>query len=186
MALPWIDISADAFTEWKTVRDVIGEGIEFCMPDSRVHRHWIYEIDPYSMLGKVTSPMYVLEGPNTGKIHAWTIGIRNANYIKGQDGDSNLIGRGGSLWYWMLTLGVFMFVGNDGTPDIQQEAENEARLVSAFLKRNAMTIVTANEGIRRVLPLEYEGPISTPFSDGTNVIVASGTMQVEVSEALTS
>src|SRR5437868_15464030 len=127
MDIPWVDISSDAYLEWQWVRQILGDGLEFCMKDPNlpIHRHWIYEIDPYSMLGKVTAPMYVTDGDDKGKIHAWTIGIRSADMVKGADGETNIIGRGGSQWHWMLSMALFLFVGNDGTPGIQQKAENE-------------------------------------------------------------
>ncbi len=184
MPIPWQDISSVQFTEWKTARETIAEGIVQCVPEyTRVYPNWIYKIDVQTLLGKVTAAMKMTDGNDAGKIHCWTIGIADAKYVKNQQGVPDLIGA--FQWKWNIVLDIWGFFSYDGTKEQQQAAENEARLISAFLWRNSINIVAGVPGLSRIGPLEFGGVQPTPFSDGSDVIVASGSMPIEISEAMT-
>lgn len=183
MAVPWVDITSVEFLEWRTLRETLAEGIKRnVVAEVPVYPHWIYEIDSQTLLGKITAPLKVKGGVENGKVHCWTIGLANASYMVNQSGDPTVIGA--FQWEWQLTFDIWGFFTNDGTAASQQRAENEARLISAFLWRNSQNMVASIQRLRRVKPLTFTAIQPTPFSDGTNVIVATGTMQVEVSEAM--
>lgn len=183
MPVPWVDIRPVVALEWRTIREMIAEGIRFNLePEVPIYPHWVYEIDINTLLGKITAQLRVRSGIENGKIHCWTLGIADARYVVNQSGDPDMIGA--YQWTWQLTFDIWGFFENDGTAASQQRAENEARLISAFLWRNSQMMVASSQQLRRVKPLTFTAIQPTPFSDGTNVIVATGTMQVEVSEAM--
>lgn len=184
MPVPWIDISGVTALEWRDIRETFADGIKFNLAlEVPVYPHWVYEIDTNTLLGKITAPLRVRGGPENGRIHCWTIGLADARYITSQSGDPDIIGA--YQWSWQLTFDVWGFFDNDGTAASQQRAENEARLISAFLWRNSGLMVASIPQLRRVKPLTFTAIQPSPFSDGSSVIVATGTVQVEVSEAMT-
>jgi hypothetical protein len=127
--------------------------------------------------------MRTTEAPNAGQVHCWTIGINSASYVKNAFGDNDIIGA--YQWTWNIVLDVWGFFNYDGLAVTQANAENEARLVSAFFFRNSGQMVQGLAGLSRVGLLEYGGIQPSPFSDGSNVIVASGKMPIQIREALT-
>src|SRR5260221_10159038 len=176
MPLTFVDISAASYLPFSTVRQTIKDCIDFTIGSgvsgARVYAHWVYEIDVASMLGKVTGAMRCIAGTDIGKVHCWTIGIEKANWEL-TNGTPDVLGARNSQWAWDIDLSIWGFFDNDGTPDAQAKAENEARLVSASLWRNADIIRTSNSLWSELRPLTFSNIGPTPFSDGNSYAVAS-------------
>ena len=185
MAITWINIAGQDFLAWDVITDTLKDCVNQVVPNgtgARIYPYWVYEVDPLSLLGKVTAALRATSGTSAAKVHCWTIGISSATIIKNQDGVPNI---GGSYqWKWNLTVDVWGFFENDGTKASQKKAQDEARLISAMIWRNGENMVAEYPKWSAVKPLDFTNIQPTPFSDGSSVIVASGVMQVEVAEAL--
>lgn len=191
MPLSYVDISGDSTYSWADLCKAISDCIKFTVDNDgskgiRIFPFWVYEIDSFTLLGKLTNILKVDKtgAIEDGKVHCWTIGIASANFIKVQSGVPDIIGSRNGQWSWEIKLDVWGFFDNDGKEQTQRSALNEARLVSASLWRNADVIVSSNQYLRELRPLEFSNLSPTPFSDGQNVIVASGSMFAVISEGL--
>lgn len=189
MPLPFIDISGSPYLPFGDIRNVIADCIEFTIDPTtsgaRIYPQWIYEIDINSMLGKVTAAMRAKSGTSAGMVHCWTIGIERAMW-QTINGVPDILGSQNSQWYWDIDINVWGFFEHDGTDTTQRAMENEARLVSGSLWRNSNIIVAGTNGLSELKALQFSNLAPTPFSDGTQVAVAAGSMKAIVNEALTS
>lgn len=188
MALDLIDISGQTFLSWSVIREAIAEVITFAVDaetsGARIYPHWIYETDAISLLGRVTGLMKCESGTDIGKIHAWSIGLDSAKFTKNRDGVPDVLGSSNSQWTWELKLDVWGFFENDGKKESQKAAEDEARLVAASLWRNAQKLIEQIPLLAQVRPLDFTSLAPTPFSEGSSVIVATGTLTAIANEAL--
>jgi hypothetical protein len=89
-------------------------------------------------------------------------------------------------WRWQLGIDIWGFFEHEGSAAEQQAAENEARLVSATLWRNAEVLQSGGIGISTITPLMFSNLGPSPFAGGEKVIVASGRLNVFTREALAS
>lgn len=184
--IDWIDITEQETLKWSEVLKVLADGIRLvAKPDAtgaRIYPHWIYEIDAQSLLGKVTASMRATSGTSAGTIRAWTLGINAANVVKGANNVPDVVGS--SQWDWRLSIDVWGLFENDGTAAAIDRAYEESKRVSGILWRNRDNIISATKYLTELTLLEFNIN-STPFSDGSNVIVAAGAMQAKVKEAYT-
>jgi hypothetical protein len=164
--------------------DCIRSQINPTVSGARVYSHWVYEIDINTMLGKVTAPMFATTGTSEGKVHCWTLGIQRAEYMRNIEGNPEYVGAHNTRWTWLLTIDVWGLWTYDGTKATQNSALAEARLISAAMFRNAEQMLQEMPLLSDVRPLEFTALQPTPFSDGKQICVAAGVMQVAVSEAL--
>lgn len=188
MPLNFIQVQVSE-TEWVSVRETIADCIKFAVDPVasvgvRIYPHWVYEVNPENMLGRITAAMKVTSGTDLNLVHCWTLGISTARYEKGANGVPDIMGGRNTQWTWILDLDVWGFFTDDGTKESQTKAENEARLVSATIWRNADTILSGIDQISQIRPLEFSNITPSPFSEGDKIIVASGAMQIYVREAL--
>jgi len=191
MPLSFIDISADSHYSFGDLCQTLADCIKFTVDNDgsrgvRIFPYWVYEIDSLTLLGRLTNILKVdkVGSAENNLVHCWTIGIAEALFIKGPSGVPDTIGSRNGQWSWQIKLDVWGFFENDGKSGTQRAALDEARLVSASLWRNADVMVSSNQYLREIRPLEFSNLSPTPFSDGSNVIVASGSMFAVISEAL--
>lgn len=153
----------------------------------RIYPHWVYEIDPYTMLGKATAALKVTRAGSAeiNRIHCWTIGTGNMTIIKGFDGvQPPMMGAQGGIYERGSMIDVWGFFHDDGDEESQARAENEARLIQAAFQKNLSIIRQNNPQFSRMNTLDFSAIARSPFADGSNVIVASGAVQTYINEAL--
>jgi hypothetical protein len=137
------------------------------------------------MLGKIVPAMRATEGTSVGKVHCWTLGIQGVTTVKNQLGYPPIVGDRGTQNEWTLTLDVWGLYEYQGVKESQQKFMNEVRLVGAGLSRNTDVFVSEVPEISFAGRPEFPTLQPIPFSDGGNYSVATGVMQINVSEALT-
>jgi hypothetical protein len=177
--------------DWREIRINLADCVKHASDPTgakgvRIYPHWIYEIDFNTMLGKVTASMRASSGTSINRVHCWTIGIGSASYEVNESGMPDIIGAGNRQWRWQLGIDIWGFFEHEGSAAEQQAAENEARLVSATLWRNAEVLQSGGIGISTITPLMFSNLGPSPFAGGEKVIVASGRLNVFTREALAS
>lgn len=187
MPLSYVDISAEPAFSWSTLRQAIADCIATVVKPAtgaRIYPNWIYEMDVQTMLGKVTAPMRATSGTSNAKVHCYTIGISQAMHQRDANGRNPIVGGQNTRWTWDLTIDVWGLFEYDGTAAMQKSAEDEARLVSAALFRNADIMVAGMSELSHVGPLQFPTIQPMPMSGGQSLTVASGVMLASVNEAL--
>lgn len=188
MPAPYVDITAQPFPAWDALLDALADVVRLTVKPgvtgARVYSHWIYELDVASMLGKITGPMKAEGGTSNGKVHCWFMGISEARYVLNQGGDSPIVGGQNTFFTWRLIIDLWGIRDYNGTAASQKAAQDEARMVSAAIYRNADVLRSNLDGVTEVKALQYTSMQPTPFSGGELLSVASGIMEVTVNEAL--
>lgn len=188
MPVDYVNVAPAEYLRWSTILEVLADCIKLHVDvettGARVYPYWVYEIDAQTMLGKVTAPLLAASGTSEGSAHCWCLGIEAAQYLKNAQGVTEYVGADGARWDWVLTVAVWGFRSFDGKKTTQQAFLDEVRLVSAGLFRNAQPMREGTPKLGQVRPLEFTAIQPTPFSDGSQISVASGAMQVVVQEGL--
>jgi hypothetical protein len=189
MPIQWIDVNSAELPKYSDLRQTLYDALVFVLKPEitgvKIYKDWIYEVDPNTMLGKITAPMRATSGTFAQKVRCWTIGISQQTTVTGEGGVPPYAGVP-TKWEDKLIIDMWGLFENEGIADSQKIAEDEAQLVSAFLWRNVGAIREASGGkYGQFTKLNYTNLQSSPFSDGKQVIVASGVMTVDVNSQLT-
>jgi hypothetical protein len=157
-------------------------------PPARQHDEWVLSFDFEKNAALVTVRADDVDdehNQDVGRVHSWMVGVERAVPIKNSQGSNPQIG--GGEFEWMLTLSVWGFFDVDlirveDNISSQAFAMKEAELVAASIFANTNLALDAVEaiGLREVQALEFNSIDNHAFSDGHDVIVAQGSMQVRI------
>lgn len=185
-----IDISGADYCAWQDVIDAVTEVVKSVeKPDdtgTRIYSHFIYETDPQTMLGKITSAMKAEGGTSNGRIRCWTLGISAAQFVVNGNNDNPIVGGQNTRWQWQLNIDVWGLFEYGSIKEDQAFALNRARMVAAAIYRNAPVLVAGIPLLSTVSQLTFppESIQPTPMSGAQLAIIAAGRMTAVVDEAL--
>lgn len=166
-----IQVAEMEFPQWEDIREKAKECIESVAPEASVYATFELEFDAETMLRKVSSLLKSKNDPE--KYHSWMVGITKATLKKGSNGGQEFIG--GFAFTWILTIEFEGYFDPNGERPIAV-MEKEVQLITVMIFRNSdMLLEWAKFG-----EVEWSSLDKEVFADGTELLIAQGSSEVEV------
>lgn len=160
--------------DWRLLREGIARCIGAVAPNARVYDRWPLKFS----VGKTAE--LLRSDADSGKIHAWIIGINKAEPYSDRSGGQNLI-------LWDLDIRIWGFMGYEYGVDSanpQNDLENECRKITQVIQMNNVDLtLDIAQCVKEVGYVRFDD-IDTQGFGQDDIIVAQGTLEVKLKETL--